>query len=254
MTPRTMILDWRGAPNLSRPADFYSVASTHEKRPEIGNPNGKLFVAISSTTYNTPSGLPVARPYNIALDAVVLRYAATLRSLDPEPNGYYATLFDITRRGVIREWLSILDERFPWADGYHVDWFSAWSWAFPEMAPMDAAWDSALAALAQALRSRGKLVLSQQFHLTSPVLATNGAFCEQSPFAFRYTLAKHEEDLSIFRSFTGRVDPREVLWVQEVRDPGAFTKEIIDEIKAWAVRNDAVLSFGRDAQAGALLS
>lgn len=251
--PRTMRVDWRGHPDLSVPADFYSIGPYFDSPPRIIKPEGRVLVAISSTVYLAPSGAPVDRPYNADLYRMALKYGALSHLLDPDPNGYRAQLFDITKRGVIREWLAILDRCFVGFAGFHADWFTAWSWAFSDMAPLDAQWDSALGAFAEALRSRGKLVLGQQYHLTTPLMNTNGAFCEQYPTFNRYTIEQHTADLGRFRDMTKRVDgdkPREVVWTQEVRDPSRFPAAYIQQIKDWAAANDVVLSFGRDATAG----
>lgn len=240
-----MLVDWRGVPDLSRPVEAYSIASTHERRPVTGNPSGKVLVAVSPTVM-MKDGVPVNRPYNMALwRKVVDLGASTNRVVWQGENGYETRLFDLTKRGMLREWIKILDSFFPWADGFHLDYFSAWSWAFPDMASSDEAWDKALTDLANALRSRGKLVLGQQFHLTQPLLACNGAFVEQSPFAWHYTLPMHTEDMDFWFEFTNRVDPRTPFWVYEIRDYLSWPKETLDLVKAWAEKEDVLLALGR---------
>lgn len=250
---RSLLCDWRGVPDLNKSADFYSIASTHQTRPVTGNPAGKILVGVSSTVYFTPSGQPVDKPYNRDLWDMANRYDAWLEQLDPEPNGYYGRLFNITTRGVLSTWKGLLFKHYGWAEGFHIDWFTAWSWAFPEMERLDAAWDNALVTLANALRREGKLVIGQQFHLTNPVLACNGAWLEDYPTAFSYTMAMHAEEKRRMEEFTSRVDARESLWVAELRYPEKFTSAYKDAMRAWAEYNGMILSIGRDATAGQTL-
>lgn len=245
-----MVLDWRGAPTLSQPADLYSIAATAESRPVTGNPSGKILVAISPTILYGPDGNVADRPYNKALwRAAVDCGAVTSREVWRGDNGYSTRLFDLTKRGMLAAWLKLLDEHFPWADGFHIDYFSAWSWLFPDLAPSDVLWDQALAALATHLRSEGKVVIGQQYHLTNPLCATDGAFVEQSPFAWHYTLEQHHDDMVLWQNVTkfGDKKPRPSFWTYEVRDWQNWPKESLDLVKKWAEEQDVYLCLGRDA-------
>lgn len=251
---RRMKLDWRGVPDLSGMFDYYSIASTAEKRPVLGNPAGKVLVAMSSTILWSPGGVS-PRPFNAALDLAAVKCGAvTDRVVWQNEYGYSTRLFDLTKRGMIPAILALVDQFFPWADGIHWDYASAWSWQFPDMEPTDQAWDNAYGALFNALRAKGKLVLAQQWHLTNPVMAASGAFLEQSPTSFGYTMAKHAADVQAFREQTKRADApgpqRPTLFVAELREPTKCPASYVAEVKQWASDNDIALSFGRDAQAG----
>ncbi len=254
MTPRTLKLDWRGGNyDLSGMHDFYSVFSTHTKRPVTGNPNGRVLAAFSSGVLFKDE-FPAMRPFNQAVYyAAKHRGAMTDRVIWTGMGGWHTRLVDLTKRGMVGDLIMVVGAHLGWADGYHIDFFSAWSWLFPDLAPTDDAWDRALAGLANMLRSTGKLVLAQQWHLTPPVMATSGAFLEVTPTSFGQTLESHEVDVRAFRDLTGRVDKREVLFVSELREPGKYPQWYRDQMRAWAIENDIVVSCGRDAAAGQAL-
>lgn len=253
MSARTMVLDWRGVPNLSKSADFYSIASTHETRPVLGNPQGRVLVGVSATIMYGPGGV-ANRPYNMDLFAAATRLnARTNRIVWDGGAGWYTVLFDLTKRGMVSAWLKILHDRFGWADGLHLDYASAWSWLWRDMEPTDAAWNRAYAAVLSAQLEQGKLALAQQFSLTEVVMAGSGAFWEQSPTSFGQTFESHAEDAKKFRDFTSRVDGRETLFVAELREYEKFPAWYRDKMREWATANDIVVSVGRDATAGGVL-
>lgn len=244
---RELKLDWRGTPDLTANVEAYSIAATAESRPTLGNPDGKLFVAISPTIMYAPDGTVAARPYNLALYDAAVRLGALMpgRTIWTGNGGYRIDLFDLTKRGMLQAWLKLIDQFFPWADGIHIDWFTAWSWKFPDMAPTDDRWDYLLHQLANSLRYRGLLVIGQQYHLTNPLMACNGAFVEQSPFAWRYTLAKHAAEMEEWWSFVNRVDPRPDFWVYEIREYLTWPVETLDLVKQWAEEQNVLLCLGR---------
>ena len=89
-----------------------------------------------------PNGMPAGGIYNQRFHAMALRLGAlTGREVWRNEAGYYSALVDITRRGFVAAWGALLLDAFPWADGFHVDWFSAWSWMFRDLEPIDAMWD-----------------------------------------------------------------------------------------------------------------
>lgn len=247
MEPRRCIVDWRGVPDLTKRADFYSVFWSHKNRPTLGNPNGRILVAISATLlYHGPG--PAMRPYNLDLyQAALKRNALTERVAWTGEDEWHSRVFDLTKRGMLQDWLAILAEHFPWADGFHVDYFSAWSWLFPDMAQSDELWDRLLAGLATGIRVQNKLCLAQQFHPSAPSMAASGQFWEVNPTSFGQTLESHESDAEMFRDAVGRVDGRETLFVSEIREPARYPAWYIEQVRAWAARNDFVLSLGRDA-------
>lgn len=248
---KTMILDWRGGNyDFSRTADFYSCFSTHTKRPVTGNPNGRVLASFSSGVL-FQDALPADRPFNMAVhDAAVRRGAMTERVIWTGDGGWHTRLVDLTHRKMAQDLIEIVGRHLGWADGYHIDYFSAWSWLFPDLAPKNAEWDRALIRLANMLRSNGKLVLVQQFQVTAPTLASSGLFLEVNPTSFGKTMEMHETALRDFREMATRTDQREVLWVSELREPGKYPAWYVDEVKRWAAKNDIALSFGRDATAG----
>ena len=243
-----MILDWRGRPDLSKSGDFYSIGPYFFAMPVTGNPKGRVLVAMSSTILCEPNGHPSSREFNFELyHAAMKRKATTNRVVWNGDAGWHTKLLDLTRPGMVDDFLGLIRTYFAWADGIHLDYASAWSWQFKDLAPTDKAWDDALVALVTGIRAQGKLALAQQWHLTPPVLAASGAFLEQSPTSFGRTLADHTADIAAFRKQAGT---RESLFVAELREPEKFPKEYVDEMTAWAQREAVVLSFGRDAHAG----
>jgi hypothetical protein len=248
MTPRTLILDWRGRPDLSKVGDFYSVGPYFFALPVTGNPKGRVLVAMSSTILCDPNGYPSDREFNFELHhAAVKRKATTNRVVWNGDTGWHTKLLDLTRPGMVGDFLALIRTYFAWADGIHLDYASAWSWQFRDLAPTDEAWDDALVALLSGIRAQGKLALAQQWHLTRPVMAASGAFLEQSPTSFGRTLADHTADI---RKFRAENKGRESLFVVELRDPAKFPKDYVDSMTDWAEREDVVLSFGRDARSG----
>ena len=243
-----MILDWRGRPDLSKPGDFYSVGPYFFALPVTGNPKGRVLVAMSSTILCDPDGHPSNREFNFDLyHAAVKRKATTNRVVWNGDTGWHTKLLDLTKPGMVDDFLDLVHRYFAWADGVHFDYASAWSWQFPDLASTDTAWDDALVALFTGIRAQGKLALAQQWHLTRPVLAASGAFLEQTPTSFGRTIADHAADIAAFRKQAGA---RETLFVAELREPAKFPKDYVDAMTAWAERDDIVLSFGRDAHAG----
>ena len=247
-SPRTLILDWRGRPDLTKPGDFYSIGPYFFARPALGNVGGRVLVAMSATILYDPDGHPSTREFNHDLHhAAMKRKAMTQRVVWRGDNGWHTRLFDLTKPGMVEDVLALVRAYFGWADGVHLDYASAWSWQFEDMAPRDAAWDDALAALLAGIRAQKKLALAQQWHLTRPVLAASGAFLEQSPTSFGRTLDDHARDIAEFRRQAK--DGREVLFVAELREPAKFPMDYVDALRTWAVTNDVALSFGRDAKA-----
>ena len=244
---RTLILDWRGRPDLSKSGDFYSIGPYFFAMPVLGNPNGRVLVAMSSTILCDPNGQPSNREFNFDLyHAAVKRKATTNRVVWNGDSGWHTKLLDLTRPGMVEDFLHLIGGYFKWADGVHFDYASAWSWQFKDLAPKDQAWDDALVRLFTGIRAQGKLALAQQFHLTRPVLAASGAFLEQSPTSFGRTLADHAADIETFRA----ENDWESLFVAELRDPSKAPEEYVTRMKEWAIDHDVVLSFGRDAKAG----
>ena len=248
LTTRTLILDWRGRPDLAKVGDFYSVGPYFFARPALGNPRGRVLVAMSSTILCDPDGHPSNREFNFDLyHAAVKRKATTDRVVWNGDTGWHTKLLDLTRPGMVDDFLDLVRRYFAWADGVHLDYASAWSWQFKDLAPTDAAWDDALVALLTGIRAQGRLALAQQWHLTRPVLAASGAFLEQSPTSFGRTLADHTADI---RKFREQAKGREILFVAELRDPAKAPLEYVSKLKTWATENEVALSFGRDARAG----
>ena len=245
---RTLILDWRGRPDLLKSGDFYSVGPYFFGMPVLGNPKGRVLVAMSSTILCDPNGQPSNREFNFELyHKAVKRKATTDRVVWNGDAGWHTKLLDLTRPGMVDDFLELIRGYFRWADGIHLDYASAWSWQFKDLAPTDAAWDDALVALLSGVRAQGKLALAQQWHLTKPVLAASGAFLEQTPTSFGRSLKAHAADIAKFRR---EAKDRETLFVAELRDPSKAPAEYVTALKEWAVANDVVLSFGRDAKAG----
>jgi hypothetical protein len=245
---KTLILDWRGRPDLTKFGDFYSVGPYFFARPALGNPGGRVLVAMSSTILCDPNGQPSNREFNFDLyHAAVRRKATTNRVVWNGDTGWHTKLLDLTRSGMVDEFLALVRTYFAWADGVHFDYASAWSWQFKDLAPTDEAWDDALVALFTGIRAQGKLALAQQWHLTRPVLAASGAFLEQSPTSFGRKFADHTADI---RKFRDQAANRETLFVAELRERAKFPKDYVDSMTDWAEREDVVLSFGRDARAG----
>lgn len=248
---RRLVLDWRGNPDLTKKADFFSVGPYASSRPVTGNPNARILVAISPTLMYYGSEPVLAQSYGADL-----YYAAQKRgALMPthivwgDPLKYNTRLFDVTRRGMIGDWLKILGDHFGWSNGYHVDYFTAMSWQFPDLAPIDDVWDRALASLASGIQSTGRLCLGQQFFLSPPIMAANGGFWEQYPTCFRQTFESHTRDVEMFRDFTRRIDDREVLFVSELREPAKFPADYVARWRSWGEAFDLVLCEGRDAAA-----
>ena len=257
---RYMTVDWRGTPNLTHVTDFYSIYWTHQVRPVLGNPNGRVLISFAPTILFDGAGVPSSSPFNAELHAAAIRRGAMtdLEVWRDLSTGAHTLLFDLTCRCMIQDVLKLIAAHFPWADGIHHDYFTAWSWLFPQLQPRDAAWDQALNGLANGLRATGKLVLGQQFHLTSPTTATNGLFYEQYPEKFGRTQADIASDLSIFGTLMSVAhDTREKLFVAELRDPTMlsilFGGGYLPAVKAWAAANNIVLSVGRDATGGQTL-
>lgn len=246
---RTMVVDWRGVPDTKKRADFYSIASTAEARPLLGNPSGRVLAALSTTVLFNGE-FPSSRPFNADLCAHAMkRSALTGRVVWGDPLAWHTRLIDITKRGMAGDMLGLIWKYFPWADGIHLDYFTAMSWAFPELAPLDDLWDRVLAGLANGIRDQGKLCLGQQFHPTAPSTALSGEFWEVSPTSFGQTLESHAADVKAFRDLVRRVDQRETLFVSEIREPARFPQSYLDQVNAWAEANDFVLSICRDATA-----
>lgn len=240
--PRRMVVDWRGVPDLTKSADFYSVASnaTIPPREKRGNPAARLMRAISMTVHYAPNGSVVNEPFNNALVAIAQKCGAVMPAiLGVEPNGYSTKGIDVTRRGFSSAALTLIKSTFPDCDGYHWDIFT------PLSDPVDP-WDRVLAGMAGSLRASGKLVIGQQFHPTPATMACNGAFWEESPTNFSYTMARHAADANAFREVLAFADPgREVVYFSEIREPWRFPKWYLDMVHAWCVENDFVLSVGR---------
>lgn len=249
---KRLILDWRGGnPDFSKFADWYSIANTALKKPVLGNPSGRTLVAFSPMVMY--DGATVAStPYNMALAALADRYGAmTDRTVWQGAGNWHTRLVDLTRRGILPAVVGMWLDDFTWADGMHMDYASAWSWQFPDMAPTDGAWGSVLAALATIVRQKGKICLTQQFHLTPVTMAGSGLFCEgNGPYDFGYSPMKHEDDLRAFRAALKWADPsREILWVQEFRNPEKWDPRTLANLLAWCDVNGIVASVGRDATA-----
>ncbi len=118
----------------------------------------------------------------------------------------------------------------------------------------DPRWDQVMAGMATYLRGQGKLVVGQQHQLTGAVLACNGAWLEQSPTSFGYTIERHAKDIATFRSMMAMAhDTRESIFVVEVRDPTIYPAWYLDSIKDWASSTNLFISAGVDATAGAAL-
>lgn len=245
----SVIVDWRGAPDLWKQADVFSVGSWFKERPP-SRAGSRVLCGISPTILYGPDGSVASTSYNVALWTALRNLSANTDKVVWSGNGGYSThLFDLTKRGVVGAWLDVLSRELWWADGFHLDYFTAMSWQFPELAGSDATWDAVLGGFASDLRKRGKLVLGQQFHLTTPLMNCNGAFVEQSPYAFGYSLDEHVSDLNRFKAMVARMDQREVLWVFEVRDYQRWPAESLLALRAWAQENAVHLSLGRDAAA-----
>lgn len=244
-----MIVDWRGSPDLFKAAEFFSVGAYWKAMPPH-RAGAKVLVGVSPTIIYTPEGVPSPISYNMALWTAMRNLGANTDMVVWTGNGGYSThLFDLSRRGVLSAWLQVLQDELWWAHGFHVDYFTAMSWQFPELVDRDSIWDGVLGAFASELRRRGKLVIGQQFHLTNPLMNCNGAFVEQSPYAWGYTLDAHAAELARFRDMVARVDPREDLWVFEVRDYQRWPAAALDKVRAWATEQHVHLSLGRDANA-----
>ena len=244
---RTLHLDWTGHPKLDRPADFYSVASNATLPPKAtwGNPAARLLIAFSTTTHYTPEGLLVPEPFNAAVYNIAdLAGALVDEVLGVEPNGFFTKPVDITKRGIVAPLTDLLLNTFPHADGFHWDL----------MTPLGAdagAWERTMAGMANILRSRGRLVVGQQYHPTPASMACNGQWWEQTPTSFGYTMEHHTFDLNMFKGLIKWADPqREVLFVAEIRDYTTLPKWYLDQVKAWAQDNNIVLSWGRNETAG----
>jgi hypothetical protein len=255
-----MTKDWRGTPNLTHITDFYSIFWTHQARPVLGNPNGRVLVSFAPTILFDVADVASTSPFNAEFYAAAVRRNAMtdLEVWRDTGTGQHTKLVDMTCRCMVSDVLKLIAAHFPWAEGIHHDYFTAWSWLFPQLAPLDDAWDRALAGLASGLRATGKLVLAQQFQLTAPTMAANGLFLEQYPEQFGQSRASHAADLASFRNVLAVAhDPREVLWVAEVRDPSYLTTIYgafyLGNVKAWADANNFVLSVGEDATAGQTL-
>lgn len=247
MSALRWLTDWRGAPDLTKVADYYSVGPYFSARPTLGNPNGKVFVYTSATVLMTPEGKPSPVPYYADLyAAAVMRGALTNRVVWSDTNGYHTLLLDLTKKRFLLDFLIIVLKHFAWADGFHFDYFSTWSWLFLDLTLRDAAWDEVLWRAANWLRNHNKLVVGQQFHLTTPVMATNGLFVEISPTYQQYTTEKHAADCEQFRSETA---PREIVWVQEIRYPQDYDAVTLQAILSWAETNGMAVALGRDATA-----
>lgn len=250
MAPKRWLTDWRGVPDLTKRADFYSIYWTATARPETANPDARIFVSIATTVLVGPDG-PSTSPFNWALyHAAEARGALTGRTVWSGDAGWHTELIDITVRGMAQDFQRLALEHFAWADGFHWDYFTAMSWQFPDLAPLDEVWDRVLAAVANGLRAAGKIVIGQQFHLTPPTTALNGLFLEQFPWAFQYTFAQHEADLTNVRrliQFSGC--DREILWVTEMREPLIYGPAMLAMVEAWAERLGMAVAYGRDATA-----
>lgn len=247
------VLDWRGGnPDFTKKADWYSCASTTIERPVLGNHAGRVLVQFQPCVLF--DGLPPAEPengYNFALWEIAEHYKANTKRLVWQGlGGWHTELIDITKRGLLPAMIDLLDEFFPWADGFQVDPMSNFSWQFPDLEPLNAAWDSVLGGFARLLRSKGKIVLSEQFHLTDPVMASSGLYLEQSPYAFGYTIEKHSADLKRFRDLMAFAkDPREILWVTQIQDYQRWDPRALAAVVAWADSEGIAVALGRDGTA-----
>lgn len=250
MSYRTMCVDWRAQPNLLKAADFYSLGPLHETRPTLGNPKGRALVAVSATLLYGPEGAPSSREYNADFyELAKAKGALTEREAWRNEYGWSSRIVDVTKRGMVSGWLALFAKHFGWADGVHLDWASAWSWAFPDMAPTDEAWNNALSGFLGGVLGTGRLAIGQQFQLTPIIMAGSGAFWEQYPTGFGSDFDRHAQELVEFRNMTSRVDGREVLFVSELREPGKFPEWYRIKMQQWASVNDIVLSWGRDSTA-----
>lgn len=243
--PRRLLLDWRGKPDLSKRAEFYSIAATATKKPILGNPNARVLVAISPTIlYDGDQVAGELDGFNQWLAGLLFhRDALTTQVLWQGPGQWHTRLVDITKRGVVQDMLALIERFFGWAHGIHVDGFTAWAEPYE-------AWDRALAGLASGIRAQQhKLCLAQQFHPTPPSMAASGEFFEQSPTSFGQTMESHAKDIAQFRELLKQAkDDRETLFVAEIREPERFPDWYLAQVRSFALANDVVLSYGRDAQ------
>lgn len=244
---RTALYDCRGVPDLTKYADLYIIGPWFTKRPEVANPNGRVLVSVSTTLLYGPDQRIAENDYNLAVNAIANKYGAVIdQVLGVEPNGYSTRPIDITKRGVAQALLALWISRFSWSRGIHFD-------IFTPLAEPAATWDGVLTGMASAIRSSGMLVVGQQYHPTGATAACNGCWWEQSPTSFGYTMERHAADLALFRKGMELFhDPREILFVAELRDPSIYPSWYIDQVKAWASANGLYLSQGVDAAARGL--
>jgi hypothetical protein len=255
---RHCLTDWRNSAAWSpadraRACERASVSNEWSENP-FGTRPVEVFVAISPGVLRI-DGRPTgnADSYNArlgqAVDAAGWSEIAGQRiTLWSGSRGQTLTAFDITQEECRAAWAGLVAERYPWAQGLHVDYATSLGWLAPTI-PVEfwKTWDAAYVDWARRIRALrgGSKLLFQQYHLTPMTTAADGLFLEEHPQHFGIPLAKQKDMLARFEHGHGKAAD----CVFEIRHPDDLPEDYVKRCLAFIRENGCFVSWGRDARA-----
>ena len=251
----TMLVDWRNPAGWTyeqkqRKADLVSVYWTASAE-SVKDISGKKLVAWQPGLPLYATGEVVRTPYSLELEKIANQYKARTGDLFIEdPVGMSVERLDLTKRGFAAAWAGLMVRQFPWADGFHLDYW--WSGIVPEVE--QPAWEKGMSTFAAILRMQDPdaILIGQNDRLLGDTWSSlNGCFLEQSPYFNGRNPAVHALDLNAFKGLMARAHPeRPMISVMEVREPWRWALTDLDNVLRWADGLGLYCSLGRDKTGG----
>ena len=257
---QTALVDWRGHgrwtyADRQRTCDIASVWQSHTKNPL---PNaGKTLVAFSALLYSSGIEGVYAEPWN-TLPVIKQSNGDTPRVWD-SGNGPYTVAVDLarlgtdrTRRGSTSIWAGQVANRYPWADGLHLDYYTDLAWLWPDL---DYDWSRYLQGLRMLIGAIKAVrpdwtIIGQNFHFPGGEPGQiDGLFLEVNPTMFGKTMADHSKLLAAHRDIRKLSGLEPTTWICELREPSRYSEWYRQEVAAWCEWEGIALAWGRDASA-----
>jgi hypothetical protein len=242
VSPPVYLLDQRGVPDCSKRADIYSIGAEVRARPMLGNPRGKVIVALGPSVLMDGT-TPGTDAYNLDVyRAAQIRGALLGLTVWPGdgPSSWHSEAIDITKPGMVRAILNLRIKHFPWADGTIIDPYCPLTWELPQLAPLDGAWNACLAGIAYGLHlwRPSHLVIAQNTNITSTMVVTDGEFWERTPEYNGSSMLAHSQQVAAFLGTSATSQPT---FIAQVRNPETQAQSYLDVVAAWCADPGKIL-------------